>query len=297
MTISRNVPPLFAILVALAGPAQAAVHACTARVATASDAAAKADWIMEGTVDMVATFPGEGMMVTLGATNVLKGKGANKGGSDTVNIGPDFPQAGAQFQGEAGRKMQGKRVRLFGTRHAAGAPRRAFFMQAGADAMPTVPPAGAPAVTRLYRDAAADPSGNGWHRAHSTEGRYTVDLPAPFQDMTAVMDDQPGYMVRTTDTAGRTFMAIREPAGIRPPMAGTLDTGLSRAGATARQFQGVTALTARNLAGPHLQQSIMFRVPGSTWMLAVSTPRALEEKDPTGEAALRERFFQSLVCD
>ena len=285
---------MIGILLALAAPAHA-TRACTAKVTTASDAAARADWIIEGNVDMVATFPTDGLSVTLSETKVIKGKGANNGGSDTVNIGPAIP--GAWFQGEAGRNIQGKRVRLFGTRHAAGAQRRAFFMQAGADAMPAIPAPGAPAVTRLYRDAAGDAIGNGWHRAHSTEGRYTVDLPAPFQDMTAVMGDKTVYMVRTTDTSGRTFMAIREPAGVDPAMAGTFDTEMARAGAVTRQFQGVTALQARASAGPNLNQSIMFRVPGSTWMLAVSTPRALEQKDARGEAALRERFYQSLVCD
>lgn len=293
-TISRSVPALLCILPALAAPAHA-TQACTASVTTASDAAAKADWIIEGNVYMVLTFPIQGLLVTLSETRVIKGKGANNGGSDTVNIGPDFP--GAQFQGEAGRKLQGKRVRLFGTRHAEGAQRRAFFMQAGADAMPAIPAPGAPAVTRLYRDAAVAPIGNGWHRAHSTAGRYTVDVPAPFQDMTAVMDDKTGYMIRTTDAAGRTFMAIREPAGEDPAMAGTFDTDMAQAGAVTRQYQGVTALQGRASAGPNLHQSLMFRVPGATWMLAVSTPRALEQKDARGEAALRERFYQSLACD
>lgn len=104
-------------------------------------------------------------------------------------------------------------------------------------------------------------------------------------------------MIRTTDAAGRTFMAMREPAGLDPSLAGTFDTGMSQAGAVTRQFQGVTALPARASAGSNLHYSIMFRVPGSTWMLAVSTPRALEQNDARGEAALRERFYQSLVCD
>lgn len=274
-----------------------AAHLCTAKVTTASDAAAKADWIIEGNVGLVARFASDGLSVTLDDARVIKGKGANRGGSDSVGIDPAFPGAATQFDGDAGRSIHGKRVRLFGTRHAAGAQRRAFFMQAAADPLPALPAPRALAVTRLFNDAVAEPAGNAWRHAHSTEGRYTVDIPAPFQDLTAVMEEKTGYMVRGTDAAGRTFMAIREPASVNAAMAGTFDTEMARASAKTRTFQGTAALQGGTANGTNVAESLMFRVPGSTWMLAVQTPRALEQKDPGGEAAMRERFYQSLVCD
>lgn len=287
-----------ALALPLAALAQSlyAEHPCTEKVSTASDAAAKADWIVEGTVDMLATFPSDGLTVTLGDTKAIRGGWPKHGGSGTVSIGADAAGAGAQFEGEAGRNIQNKRVRLFGTRHAAGAQRRVFFMQVATDPMPAMAPPAAPAVTRLYRDAAREPIGNGWHRAHSTEGRFAIDMPAPFQDMTGVTNGDTGFMLRATDAAGRTFIAVREPRGADPSMAGSFDTGMDKGGATVTQFQGVPALVSRSVNGPAVRHSVMFRVPGATWMLGVALPLPLEQQDAKRETALRERFFQSLAC-
>lgn len=56
----------------------------------------------------------------------------------------------------------------------------------------------------MHRLQAIQPLGDGWHRAQSTEGAFSVELPLPFNDFRVRAQTTDNVEMRTHTTGGRT---------------------------------------------------------------------------------------------
>lgn len=68
--------------------------------------------------------------------------------------------------------------------------------------------AATPNVT-VHRDDAGELDADGWAKAKSTNGRYSVDLPAKFKDFTAVHEDPKSPIAESYGVSGRMMQLIR----------------------------------------------------------------------------------------
>lgn len=270
---------------------------CGAAVKSSQEAIDKADWIVEGDIETVATFPEEGTRVTLVFSNgdaIKGGWPGRKGGTGTVAIGPCFPQGETAFRGTAAEaRLVGKRMRIFGSKHLVDPSRRAFYIEPASVKMIAVPKPSVTYTTKVHSLAAAKPLGDGWHRARSTEGAYSIDMPGPYEDLTAVMHGTVNFMLRVKDANGVSFIAVREPNSPEASLAGTFEREMQGKDVKVLQFKGVPAIPARSVKGDLILNSLMFRVPGGTYMLLVATTKERED----ASIALRERFYNSLAFD
>jgi hypothetical protein len=102
-------------------------------------------------------------------------------------------------------------------------------------------------------------------------------MPAPFQDVTAVSSGKAGqmagFMLKATDANEFTFIAVREPNGPDPSMAGSFDTEMKSKRSRIVKFKGVSAVHTSTVQGAVVMHSLMFRVPGGIYMLGVSVPK------------------------
>ena len=169
-------------------------------------------------------------------------------------------------------------MRFFGNQHTVSPLRRAFYMQPADLPMPS--PASLRAfgtagdlVTASHRHAAENPIGGGWHRAKSTDGGFSIDMPGPFEDATRMDAGQQGYMLRSVD------VEYRESRGGR------------------LFFTGLPAVAARSdpasFGKDLISHSLFVRVPGGTYMLGIVAPRGVEPQALMN----KERFLNSLSFD
>lgn len=290
---------LAVLLMTMAGVVQAA-GPCERIIKSSRDAAEKSDWIVEAVVDDSFTVAGEDnrLDLMLSGMKIIKGEWPNmKVVSGTVQVGPCMPGGKAAFLGPAGKRLYGQRMRIYGSKHLDGPSRRAFYIEPVTINMQAARALPLPTETKVHRQDASNRIAGGWHRAHSSEGEYAIDMPAPFLDVTAISTGKAGaigaYMLKAIDAQGTTFIAVREPNGPEQPMAGTFDTAVGKKGTTIVQFKGLPAIETRTVQGIVLMHSLMFRVPGGTYMLGVSLPKERE----ADSASVRERFYQSLAFD
>jgi len=270
---------------------------CSTIVKSAEDAAAKADWIIEG--DVVGTIrmnsSPQRIDVDIENAKVLHELGKSPRFFTAV-LQPDscFPNSMATLWGKAGNKLVGKRMRFFGARSTSGRGRRFFFMQPADQAVPPIP-----ATRKEYVDKehvpVAQAGRDGWYRVRSTEGNYSVEMPVIPADITKGSGKQPGFMLRGTDQNGSTFIVVFERSGPGSGMAETFDATISEPGANASIFKGADAVTTLGQvpgsAGAKIAHGLWLRVPGGTYMLGVVTDKAHE----AASLKSRERFFNSLT--
>lgn len=275
---------------------------CTAIVKSPADAVAKADWIVEGVLqDAISMSNAPGKLSLLFADmNAIKGEWpGRRGATGTVMLGPCFPGGMNYFKAGAGKALFGHRVRAYGSKHLSDPTRQLFYIEVATVPMGALRSSAVPEKTTVHRANASNPlpGSGGWHRAHSTAGAYSIDMPAPFQDVSAVSDGKAGvtsgYMLRSTDANGLTFIAVREPNSPNASMAGSFDTEVRTKPDHVVQFKGMPAFESTAKQGANMTHSLMFRVPGGTYMLGVSFPAAREKES----VAVRERYFQSLAFD
>jgi hypothetical protein len=274
---------------------------CMAIIKSSADAAEKADWIVEANLDdgMVPSTDQNQLFLTISDMEEVKGGWPGKrGATGSVLVGQCFPGGKVAFEGPAGKRLFGQRLRLFGSKHLDDPRRRVFYIEPVSVKMAAMRPSSPVSLeTKMHRQDATNPLPGGWHRAHSTGGEFSIDMPAPFQDVTAATSGKAGqmagFMLRTTDANGITFFAVREPNGPDPSMAGSFDTEMKSKRNKIVQFKGVSAVETSTTQGAVIMHSLMFRVPGGTYMLGVSAPKE-RDKEST---LVRERFYQSLAFD
>lgn len=274
---------------------------CSAIIKSSADAAEKADWIVEANLDdaLVPSTDQNQLLLTLSHMEDVKGGWpGERGATGSVLVGQCFPRGKLAFEGPAGKRLFGQRLRFFGSKHLDDPRRRVFYIEPVAAKMAAIrqsPPLSL--ETKIHRQDATNPLPGGWHRAHSTGGGFSIDMPAPFQDLTVATSGKAGlmsgFLLKTTDANGFTFIAVREPNGPDPSMAGSFDTEVKSKRSKIIQFQGVSAVEIRTAQGALIMHSLMFRVPGGTYMLGVSVPKEREQES----TPLRERFYQSLAFD
>jgi hypothetical protein len=273
---------------------------CPASVTSPQDAFDKADWVIEGTIQIIFTRnDNQGIEVILENAKTIQELEPSKiSPTESLNLGPCFPGGDNVFRGKQANRFIGKRMRFFGNTHIVSPKRRFFYMQqvengafapiekrANKDALLT---------TKFHKMNAENRLPDGWHRARSTDGSFSIDLPGPFVDATKVDGGNIGFMLRATDQYGSTFIAVFERSGPNSEMAGTFDMASQKTGAVLSVFKGFPAVSTRSeLSGKDdglISHTHMFRVPGGTYMLGIATPRLYEAQS----LQQKQRFFNSL---
>lgn len=283
----------------LASAAFAAKADCGAAVTTQEAALRKADWVMEGTVEIIAEFPARKTPeVILDQTRVIQERGPSSVGKTVgISMGPCFPGGAAALLGKAGNQMTGQRMRFFGNWHSTDPTRRFFYAEpARTPLKPLRSQAGAvPLKSTLHGAGVEHRLPDGWHRATSTGGGFAVDLPGPYVDATVVKDKQTSFLLSARDPHGAMFIAAYQHSGPDSVLARTFDQSMAEPGSVATTFRGMPMFASRTPlpmaeSGKLISHSYVLRVPGGTYMLGIATPKE-HERD-----ALRQlgRFMNSL---
>lgn len=281
---------------ALAGSA-AAAEQCPDAARNAADAAAKAEWIIEGTVELVMITSTGARKVVMNQSSLVASRGPAKVYKTTsMLIGPCYTGAlQLPAQGEVDR-VTGKRVRLYGTQHVFGEKRRVFYAEPADLPLPAAAVLSSQAdypASIGHRNAAEQPIGGGWHRATSTNGGFTVDVPGPFADATRG-GPHPGFMIRARAPSGADFLATFERAGDGATTAEAFDREYEEQPAKRTTFRGYPAVRGRSELTANGQKvgtrSLMFRVPGGTYTLFIATPPGATPPSDRDE----QRFYESL---
>lgn len=276
---------------------------CGAPVRSADDAMLKADFVIEGTVSNIVVMGGADRAVELVIEKskvIREWEPSNSGGKTlVVRLGPCFAQGLQAFQGAAGAKLEGQRVRLFGNQHIAGPTKRFFYLQPASSPIPVAAKTGTPwsgkgFAPKIHRKDASAPLGDGWHLAKSTEGGFSVELPGVFQDLTTAQYGNGEFRLVSKDQFGSTYVVTFEPSVPDAELIGTFDNAMSEPGARIAQFKGMPAVSGREIidtpSGKMAAHSMLFRVPGGTYLLGI----AASEKNESKSLRLRERFYNSI---
>lgn len=298
MTRYLLIPALFA----MAGVTHAADYygdgSCPSAVASAQEAANKADWIMEGTIDLIflrsgSKYPTD---ITVGNAKMVHERDPKKiGKSMTLEIGPCIAGGRSVFMARGKDQLEGKRYRFYGVRHTVSPLRRIFFMEPVEKTMPVIRDETAKLATRQYRNQGEKKLADGWQLARSTDGGFSVEVPGEIFDATKVNGDAPAFVLRSQDNHGSTLMAVFERSGADAGMHGTYDQEMEKAQPNqVLNYKGYPALL---LAGtlPNdssiATRSLFVRVPGGTYMLSAVMPNG------GGNGSLKnwERFYKSLA--
>jgi hypothetical protein len=270
---------------------------CASIVKSAQDAAGKADWVIEGNIADVIRIGTRTELSVDGAKILYERERSTRFSTVTLPVDSCFPNGAASLLGKGGDKLIGKRMRFFGTRLQSGVVRRLFYMQPEEQAMPRFPPVRKEYVTAAHPPVAMKKASDGWTRARSTEGGFSIEMPGPFVDLTKADGGEPAFILRGSDKYGATFIAVFERAGPDSGMGGTFDSTIGKPGAKVAVFKGAEAVyTVGELpgkSGKKLSYGLWFRVPGGTYMLGVVTDKAHEAES----LKARERFFNSLAFE
>lgn len=273
---------------------------CATIVKSAQEAANRADWIIEGNVAMTfrINLPHDHIEVSIENAKVIyETEQSPRFFTVAIPVDSCFPNILTSLWGKAASKLVGKRMRFFGTKLTSGRDRRLFFMQPAEHALPLISKA-----RKVYEDKEHAPitlsiESDGWSRARSTEGNFSVEMPGTFVDITKGSGSQPAFMLRGTDKFGATFLVVFERSGPDSGMGGTFDEMISKKNANASTFKGTDAvITEEELPGSdgtRTTHGLWFRVPGGTFLLGIVT-------DKTNEAEslkFKEKFFNSLAFE
>jgi hypothetical protein len=270
---------------------------CAAPVSSPEDAMAKADFVIEGTV-IAAIYPNEPhppLGIAIEKVKVIRQQGDAVVDDITLSltIGPCFAPGMEPFTfGEAG-SVHGQRMRFFGNEHRFTDGRRFFYMMPADEPLPVAdkarsPWALTPAKIKRYGKALRRPIRDGWHRARSTGGRLSVDLPGPYTDETVVRDGDTQFVLRAVDRRANRFSV----AFVRSAMATSLeelfDAEMQKPDAMRSMFKGLPAVSLREVRAGSVLHSTMIRVPGGTVLFRVVTTALDEARSERARARLLE---------
>ncbi len=269
---------------------------CTPRGASPRELQLHADWIIEGSVTFVLGGVGTSTRpsVVIGNAKIIQAKDTPpKGKTFSFEVDQCFLGDLKALQSKAGATgLQGKTMRFYGRLYDESPRRRFFYLEPAAKPFQFV---AAPVQTKVHRIQAENPIGSGWHLARSTEGKFSVQLPGPFNDATVHEDGEPSFMLGATDESGAKFVAVFERAGPRAGMGSKLDADLAEAGSSAIQFKGFPALMSRIVlpgsGGQWISLSLRVKVEDGAYALMIAVPVDVEP----ALAAKQEHFFSSLV--
>lgn len=271
---------------------------CATIVKSAQEAANKADWIFEG--DVVSMFQVNPMpshiQVSIENAKVLyELEKSPRFFTAALPVDSCFPNAMTTLWGKSADKLIGKRMRFFGTKLSH--DRSFFFMQPAEQAMPSFSATRKEYTDKNHAPITISTGPDGWSRARSTEGKFSVEMPGIFIDITKGSSKQPAFMLRGTDRYGATFMAVFERSGPGSDMGRTFDAMIEKPNAKVITFKGADALsTLEELPrsdGEKITRGLWFRVPGGTYMLGIVTDKAHE----ADSLKFKERFFNSLTFE
>lgn len=290
------------LLIAFAAASHAAEFygdgSCPSAVTSAQEAANKADWVMEATVFMIVTMNGKQYPtdVTVEEAKMVFERDPKKiGKSLTLDIAPCIAGGRAPFKARGKDQMEGKRYRFYGMRHVVTPLRRIFFMEPVERPMPAIKDATSRLVTRPHVNTGAKPLADGWQHVRSTEGGFAIDLPGEIFDATKANGDAPGFVLRSKDRYGSTFMAVFERSGRDAGMHGSYDQEMGTAHPEqVMNFRGYPALLSKGTLQENsliTTRSLMIRVPGGTYLLGLTMPKGVEAESLKSW----ERFYNSLV--
>lgn len=274
---------------------------CSTIVKSVQDAADRADWVIDGDVVDVVRMHDDPNRVHVSIDNAkveYELERSPRFFSGMLIADACLAEGAIPVRGKsAASQLVGKRMRFYGTKLTAGGGRRFFFVQAVTPGMPAIA-----VVRKEYTDKkqvpiAAPFDAQGWTRARSAEGGFSVDMPGPFSDMTKGSTGQAGFMLRGTDHQGSTFMAVFERSGPGSGMGATFDEAYFKPNANVTKFKGADAVITQGTLpgsnGAKITHGLWFRVPGGTYMLSI-----IADKDHDAQAlASRQRFFQSLTFE
>ena len=274
---------------------------CTTIVKSAQDAADKADWVIDGDVVDIVRMNSDPARLHVSIENAKVQYELERSPrflSAMLLADACFSEGAIPMRGKAAAsQLVGKRMRFYGTKLTSGGGRRFFFVQAVDPAMPAVA-----VVRKEYTDKkqvaiAAPVDAQGWTRARSADGGFSVEMPGPFADMTKGSAGQAAFMLRGTDPHGSTFMAVFERSGPGSGMGATFDEAFFKPNAKVTKFKGADAVITQGTLpesnGAKITHGLWFRVPGGTYMLSI-----IADKEHDAQSlASQQRFFHSLTFE
>jgi hypothetical protein len=255
---------------------------------------AEADWIIEGTITMVFTANGsdqpeifiEGIRMLKNDDPDSKAKTANFG------IDPCDVDDLKLFRGKASVKLNGKKMRFYGERVAEIPHRRLMFMEAASKPFKAEKTT---AALTTHRVQAENSLPNGWHLATSTDGGFSVELPAPFNDATIVDKGRRMYMLAATAQGGEAFLVLADHGGPASDVNRQFDADLRAAGSNAVTFRDLPAVRSRRSGmsdnGKGSYTMLRFRSGGVIYIMSIGY-----SADSAASIAQQEQhFFDSIV--
>lgn len=275
---------------------------CGTPVSSPEDAMAKADFVIEGTV-IAAIYPDEPhppLGIAIEKVKVIRQQGNAVVDDITLSltIGPCFAPGMGPFAFDETGSVHGMRMRFFGNEHRFADGRRFFYMMPADEPMPSAeqaatPWAMTPAKIKRYGKALRRPVREGWHRARSTGGRFSVDLPGPYTDETVIKNGDTQFALRAVDRRGNRFSVVFVRSALPTSTAELFDAEMQKPDANKSTFKAMPAVslrTAYNERTGAVMHSRLLRVPGGTYLFNVLTPG---EDEARSERA-RDRFFGSI---
>lgn len=272
-------------------------ESCTSIVTNAQGAADRADLVIEAEVTMLFSPDDRSRPLEVVIEKphaLLELEPFKPRATMSLPVDSCFPNSQQALSKKTLDRITGKRMRFYLTRLTNARGFRLFFMQPLDEAAPAFSKVKEGFATKAHAHPSERPMPDGWYRAHSTDGKFTVDMPGVFEDVTKAGPGQPGFMLRGRDQNGSVFMAVFERSGPESEMSGTFDDAYEKRGATISTFKGAAAVTTKGvLPGPNGEMTSYgrwFRVPGGTFMLGVVTSKEHE----AATLKVKERFFNSL---
>ncbi len=288
----------------------AAVVSCAPVVKSQAEALAKANWIIEATIADGVNFDNS-KEITLTLEDIKTVKSAwepRKIYTGIATLEPCFGElrgkavAGGTFNG------YGKKFRIFGTKRQGHAEMRAFYFEPAsakfdvplsalvsstADVQRPVKPYVAPPIPKMHRFNASNLQSDGWHRARSTDGKFSIDIPVTFHDGTVESSRTIAHIIRSANNGPIKYFAGLEPVGAPEEMTRTFDGELVEKGVKVVTFKGVRATVKRNTQGTDVTHTMMFRTTAGTYLLGVSAPKETEHE----VLGSKDRFFNSFTFE
>ena len=269
---------------------------CSTIVSSAQEAAARAEWVIEADIRQVAHVDAgeQGLLVIVEDVKLLREVGKSPR-YITASLRPAcLADAVQRLRGKAA-ELAGKRMRFYGTKMMDGRGRQFFYMEPAGQPLPVF------AERKTYATAAhavndARAGADGWYRAHSTEGGFSIDMPGKFEDATraaGAASGEPAFMLRGKDQYGSVYLAVFERAGPESTTGRAVDQSYTKPDASTRMFKGAEAVRTVGKVGERITHGLWFRIPGGSFMLGIVT----EKEHEAASLKFQERFFNSLAFD
>lgn len=270
---------------------------CTAIVTNAQATADRADLVVEATVNLFLVPSGRSQpisVVTEKSRAVFNPASSSIYATMRFPVDSCFPDQQHVLSKQALNRMTGKKMRFFLTTLTNARGYRLFFMQPVEDAAPAFKKTKQGFATKAYPDSPGTPLPDGWRRAHSTDGMFSIAMPGAFLDATRGGPGEPSFVLRGTDQDGSTYMAVFERAGPEAAMSGTFGDMDAKQDAVRSTFKDAAAIsTTGTVPGPNgnmTSHGLLFRVPGGTFMQGMVASQGHEAQALNN----RQRFFNSL---